>query len=71
MIVACGLINTKSDVLNDGKEEYGTVPWSVGLYRQINSRDGYYELICGGTLITPNKVITGIKVFGEKHLKNN
>jgi len=55
--------------LNDGKVEYGTVPWSVGLYRQIKSRDGFYELICGGTLISPNKVITGMS--NKTHLKKN
>jgi len=47
------------------------VPWSVGLYQQIKSRDGFYELICGGILIAPNKVITGIKVYNKTHLKKN
>jgi len=70
IIVACGRPYTPSDVLDDGKSVYGTVPWSVGLYRKNNSHcDGYYELICGGTLITPNLVISGIKKkFAIKHI---
>lgn len=65
-IPTCGLLNTPSDVLNDGKVEYGTVPWSVGLYRQVKGRDGYYELLCGGTLIAPNKVITAAQCYWEE-----
>lgn len=44
------------------------MPWSVGLYRQVTSNDGFYELICGGTLITPNKVITGKQVYNKAQL---
>ncbi|XP_029343828.1 modular serine protease isoform X3 [Acyrthosiphon pisum] len=70
LCLTCGLLYTPSEVLNDGKVEYGTVPWSVGLYRQIKSRDGFYELICGGTLIALNKVITAAQCYWEEGYTN-
>ncbi|XP_060836737.1 modular serine protease-like isoform X1 [Rhopalosiphum padi] len=45
----------------------GTVPWSVGLYRKnYGHYDEYYELICGGTLIAPNLVVTAARCIWEK-----
>lgn len=62
MIVACGQLYTPSDE----KIEYGTVPWNVALYqRNYSHHDEYYELICSGTLITANLVVTGIKSLQE------
>ena len=35
-----------------------TTPWYVGIYG-LNKTDFYYNLICGGSIIAPNLVISG------------
>uniref|UniRef100_A0A2H8TX70 Notecarin-D2 n=1 Tax=Melanaphis sacchari TaxID=742174 RepID=A0A2H8TX70_9HEMI len=63
----CGQLYTPSNKSSDEKIEYETVPWSVGLYRQNNSHhDEYFELICGGTLIAPNLVVTAAQCYWEE-----
>lgn len=37
--------------------EVGDFPWMAAIYYRSNDKD--WEQICGGTLISPNLVITG------------
>jgi len=56
--------------INDGMINYGetalngTAPWNVGVYR-FNIRTSNYDWICGGSIISPNLVISGI-IFVEQ-----
>jgi hypothetical protein len=43
---------------NGKKAHVGTVPWTVGIYR-LNGNTSRYDLICGGSLIAPNLVVSG------------
>jgi len=43
---------------NGKKALVGTAPWNVGIY-QLNNDNTNYELICGGSIIAPNLVISG------------
>jgi len=43
---------------NGKKALFGTAPWNVGIYR-LNKDNINYDLICGGTIIAPNLVISG------------
>lgn len=37
---------------------FGTAPWNVGVYR-YNDDEDVYEMICGGSLIGTNLVVSG------------
>lgn len=39
------------------KAKHGTAPWNVGLY--MRNENSTYDLICGGTLISENLVVSG------------
>lgn len=39
--------------------DYGTSPWNVGIYKQDEISKKYDNIICGGTLISLNIVISG------------
>jgi len=43
---------------NGKKALFGTAPWNVGIYR-LNKDNINYDLICGGSIIAPNLVISG------------
>jgi len=44
-------------ILKGVKAEYGLAPWNVGVYRKNNKNN--FDLICGGSLIAPNLVVSG------------
>jgi len=47
-------------LINNGKIAHvGTAPWNVGIY-QLNKENSKYDLICGGSIITPNLIVSGI-----------
>jgi len=43
---------------NGKKANFGTAPWNVGIYR-LNKVNSNYDLICGGSIISPNLVVSG------------
>jgi len=46
-------------LINNGKKALiGTAPWNVGVYR-LNKDNSTYDLICGGSIIAPNLVVSG------------
>lgn len=45
-------------VANSTNSRLGTAPWNVGVYK-YNNDEGVYEMICGGSLIGPNLVVSG------------
>lgn len=60
IFLACGQenIQTKVLIVNGTKVEYGTAPWNVGIYyRKDDTKE--YDIICGGTLISLNLVVSG------------
>jgi len=61
IILDCGTVHTDGKILiNNGKTSYfGTVPWNVGIYK-FNEESSVYDLICGGSIISPNLVVSGI-----------
>lgn len=58
MKLDCGRISVPSKPLigNGAIAKYGTAPWNVGLYKLENVT---YDIICGGSLISANLVVTG------------
>jgi modular serine protease len=42
---------------------YGSTPWNVGIYQKTKNN---FNLICGGTLIAPNLVVSG-KLYAGVH----
>jgi len=53
-------------LINNGEEApIGTAPWNVGIYKLNKKSSNKYDLICGGSIIAPNVVISG-KIFTTK-----
>jgi len=62
IILDCGRVYTHQVLINNGEEApIGTAPWNVGIYK-LNTTNSNYKLICGGSIISPNLVISG-KIF--------
>ncbi|XP_001942568.2 modular serine protease-like [Acyrthosiphon pisum] len=68
----CGRIYIKSQVLinNGEKANVGTAPWNVGIYR-LNKKNFNYDLICGGSIIAPNLVVSAAHCFWEQGMISN
>jgi len=46
-------------LINNGEEALvGTAPWNVGVYK-LNKTTFNYNLICGGSIVSPNLVVSG------------
>lgn len=60
LVIECGLNIPRSDIslVYDNQEKYDSVPWNVGVYRK-NETINIDELICSGTLISQNLVVSG------------
>jgi len=57
-------------LINNGeKANVGTAPWNVGIYR-LNKKNVNYDLICGGSIISPNLVVSG-KISVQRIKKKN
>lgn len=58
IVLDCGRTYTPHKVLitNGSKANYGTAPWNVAIYKKD---DNDYNMICGGTLISLNLVVSG------------
>jgi len=69
ILIDCGRVYIQNQVLNENgkKALVGTAPWNVGIY-QLKQKNYNYDLICGGSIIAPNLVITG-KIFVQCILK--
>eukprot|EP00102_Acyrthosiphon_pisum_P010378 XP_008178678.1 PREDICTED: urokinase-type plasminogen activator-like [Acyrthosiphon pisum] len=67
----CGRTYVKSEVLieNGEKALVGTAPWNVGIYR-FNRKNSIHEIICGGTVIAPNLVISAAHCFWNIHMSS-
>ncbi|XP_016655839.1 limulus clotting factor C-like isoform X2 [Acyrthosiphon pisum] len=63
----CGRVYVKNHVLidNGDKALVGTAPWNVGIY-QLNKTDSNYDMICGGSIISPNLIISAAHCFWKK-----
>jgi len=63
IILDCGRVYIKNHVLTENIENatVGTAPWNVGIYH-FNKQNSNYDLICGGSIISPNLVVSG-KIF--------
>ncbi|CAH1715675.1 unnamed protein product [Aphis gossypii] len=48
--------------------DYGSAPWHVAVYRKNNKNS--FDLICGGSLIAPNLVVSAAHCFWYKELTN-
>lgn len=57
-ILDCGRLKPKLLILNGTPTSSTSVPWNVAVYSRKNNYNDY-ELICGGTLIAPNLVVSG------------
>ncbi|CAI6345677.1 unnamed protein product [Macrosiphum euphorbiae] len=68
----CGRVYIKSQVLinNGEKATVGTAPWNVGIYR-LNKKNFNYDLICGGSIISPNLVVSAAHCFWERGMISN
>ncbi|XP_060881629.1 uncharacterized protein LOC132953090 [Metopolophium dirhodum] len=63
----CGRVYVQNQVLveNGEKALIGTAPWNVGIY-QLNQKNYDYDMICGGSIIAPNLVVTAAHCFWQK-----
>jgi len=59
-VIDCGRVYVNNDESIDKGEKslVGTLPWNVGIY-ELNKRNSNYDLICGGSIIAPNVIISG------------
>ncbi|XP_026813715.1 venom peptide isomerase heavy chain-like [Rhopalosiphum maidis] len=55
-------INGQILMANAKKALVGTAPWNVGIYR-LNKDTSNYDLICGGSIISPNLVVSAANCF--------
>jgi len=60
IILDCSRVYIKNQILiNNGYEaNIGIAPWNVGIHL-LNKINSNYDLICGGSIIAPNLVISG------------
>ncbi|CAI6367530.1 unnamed protein product [Macrosiphum euphorbiae] len=63
----CGRVYVINQVLiNNGEEALvGTAPWNVGIYK-LNKTNSNHNLICGGSIIAPNLVVSAAHCFWQK-----
>jgi len=47
-------------ILNGVEAKYGSAPWNVGVYQK--STNNSFSMICGGSLISTNLVVSGKKL---------
>ncbi|XP_060840496.1 uncharacterized protein LOC132921476 isoform X1 [Rhopalosiphum padi] len=68
----CGKVYTNSHLLiaNGTKAHFGTAPWNVGIYR-LNKGTSNYDLICGGSIISPSLVVSAAHCFWYKGILSN
>ncbi|XP_060872108.1 uncharacterized protein LOC132946242 [Metopolophium dirhodum] len=64
----CGKINTINNgmIMGGGTASNGTAPWNVGVYQFNKTISNDYDLICGGSIISPNLVVSAAHCFWEK-----
>ncbi|XP_060840495.1 uncharacterized protein LOC132921475 [Rhopalosiphum padi] len=67
----CGKIYTDGKILiaNGTKALFGSAPWNVGIYR-LNKDTSNYDLICGGSIIAPNLVVSAAHCFWYKGISS-
>eukprot|EP00102_Acyrthosiphon_pisum_P024655 XP_016661865.1 PREDICTED: limulus clotting factor C-like [Acyrthosiphon pisum] len=65
-LMKCGSVNIKNQViLEKDIAIVGTGTWNVGIYR-LNEENSNYDLICGGSIISPNLVVSAAHCFWQK-----
>ncbi|XP_026815140.1 modular serine protease-like isoform X2 [Rhopalosiphum maidis] len=55
---------------NGKKAQIGTAPWNVAVYR-FNKENSKYDLICGGSLIAPNLIVSAAHCFWQNGMLSN
>ncbi|CAI6346657.1 unnamed protein product [Macrosiphum euphorbiae] len=68
----CGRVYIINQILiNNGEEALvGTAPWNVGVYK-LNKTTFNYNLICGGSIVSPNLVVSAAHCFWQKGMLSN
>ncbi|VVC38140.1 Hypothetical protein CINCED_3A020844, partial [Cinara cedri] len=63
----CGrtIVTSRPLIANGVPAKYGTAPWNVGLYK---SKGGIYDMICGGSLISSNLIVSAAHCFWSEGL---
>ncbi|XP_022162705.1 limulus clotting factor C-like [Myzus persicae] len=71
MTMDCGRVNIKNQVILEktGVAIVGTAPWNVGIYK-VNKKKPKYELICLGSIIAPNLVISVAHCFWKEDMSS-
>lgn len=69
IVIDCGRLFTPNKVLilNGVEAQYGTAPWNAGVYRL--NHNNTFDMICGGTLIAPNLVVSGKNIHVHIHVR--
>jgi len=52
-------VNNDETIDKGEKRIVGTLPWNVGIYKLNTNSSNKYDLICGGSIIAPDVVISG------------
>eukprot|EP00102_Acyrthosiphon_pisum_P020557 XP_016657767.1 PREDICTED: limulus clotting factor C-like [Acyrthosiphon pisum] len=59
----CGKVYINQETIDNGQEAIlGTAPWHAGVYRIVKYISNY-ELLCGGSIISSNLVVTAARCF--------
>jgi len=64
-------VNNNETIEKGEKLLIGTLPWNVGIYKLNKKSSNKYDLICGGSIIAPNVVISGKILVPTIHLIKN
>lgn len=57
IVPGCGRELPQTFIPGGEEQKYSSAPWNTGIYYQNKKNE--YELICSGTLISPNLVVSG------------
>ncbi|XP_016659042.1 uncharacterized protein LOC100166859 isoform X3 [Acyrthosiphon pisum] len=68
----CGRVYIEIKLLinNGTKALVGTAPWNVGIYR-FDKKKSNHDLICGGSIISPNLVVSAAHCFWNQGMLSN
>ncbi|XP_029342388.1 uncharacterized protein LOC115033024 isoform X1 [Acyrthosiphon pisum] len=68
MTTNCGRVYVKNDeFIDNGEKSLVTLPWNVGIY-QLNKTNSNYDLICLGSIISVNVVISAANCFWQEDM---
>ncbi|XP_022162710.1 uncharacterized protein LOC111028389 isoform X2 [Myzus persicae] len=71
LCINCGRLYIENELLTDDGiiSMVGTAPWNAGIYK-FNKKNSNYNLLCGGSIISPNLIISAAHCFWQKGMSS-